>query len=283
MTALPVSESLHLSSLSAFLPSKKPSQEISLLSLGSSFVLLAGLTKTSPREVIFLLWDLQYSVLLASHTMPVPSTLVQAEKSGLILELAGTEGTSSQATLVLTPAVPPKNASKSGDTSAALRSTVLVVPYTLPATSTIAGAMGQASASSKWLAKQSPKDVASDLGTGSGIDKTQAALLRTMRTSVEQNRPEAASTAFFEWAEKQGHSEDAALKTQGKPQLGDQFVRALLDVVLQPSKGGDVPYSGKVTRWLLEQRAVSAEMVEGGLISALKQRGDWVSFFLSRS
>lgn len=111
------------------------------------------------------------------------------------------------------------------------------------------------------------------------MDQAKTGLLGTMRTSVEQNRPEAASTAFFQWIEKQGQSENGLPKSQGRPDLGHEFVRVLLDIVLQVSKGGDVPYSDKVTRWLLEQRVVSAEMVEGGLIFALKQRGDWVIFY----
>ncbi|KAF7965939.1 hypothetical protein HWV62_40764 [Athelia sp. TMB] len=275
-----VSEPLHLAAFSAFSSSKKPSTEISLLSLGSSFVLLAGLTKGPAREVVFLLWDLQYSVLLASHVMPLPSTLAQAEKTGLHLELAGV-GKASQATLVLAPSAPQKNADKSGNALGPIRSTVLSIPFTLPETSTIASAMGQASASSKWLSKQNDHDTASGAGARNGLDQVQTSLLRTMSTSIEQNRPEAASIAFLEWTEKRGQSQNPPQKSQGNPErpyLGHEFVRALLNIVLQPSKGGNLPYSDKVIRWLLEQRSVSAEMVEGGLIIALKQRGDWARF-----
>jgi hypothetical protein len=54
-------------------------------------------------------------------------------------------------------------------------------------------------------------------------------------------------------------------------------VKELLDIVLQPAVGADLPYSSKVLRFLLEKRAVSANMVEGGLLHALKLRNDWVS------
>lgn len=201
-----VAESLQLATLSALTSThQKFAGEMSLLSLGSSFVLLAGIARTPTCEIALLLWDLQYAVLLASHTLPIPSTLAQADKSGLVLELVG--GGSNQTMLVLTPTSPPpsgKNSSKSSDAASSLRSTVLAIPFTVPATSTIAGAMGLASNSSKWLTNNESAEASSKMDAG------QMTLLRTMRTAVEQNRPEGASTAFFEWTQKQNQ------KSQGK-------------------------------------------------------------------
>lgn len=62
--------------------------------------------------------------------------------------------------------------------------------------------------------------------------------------------------------------------------LGHEFVRQLLDVVIQPSKPNVTAYSPKVVHHLLERRVVSANMVEGGLIPVLLSRKDWVSSFL---
>ncbi|TFY73214.1 hypothetical protein EWM64_g10798, partial [Hericium alpestre] len=56
-------------------PTDRSASEISLLSLGASFVLLAGITTTHPPELTLLLWDLQYSVVLAVHSLPIPSSL----------------------------------------------------------------------------------------------------------------------------------------------------------------------------------------------------------------
>lgn len=63
--------------------------------------------------------------------------------------------------------------------------------------------------------------------------------------------------------------------------LGHEFVRQLLDVVIQPSKPNVTAYSPKVVHHLLERRVVSANMVEGGLIPVLLSRKDWVSFLSS--
>ena len=195
-----ISEPIILTSLSALAPganvgpSTKFQNEITLLAIRSTFVLLAGVTRGPTREIIFLLWDLRYSVVLATHSIQIPSTLSQTDKRGLILELvaAGT----GQAILVLTPTAQ-HTKSTASEASSSLRSTVLVVPFTVPVTSTIANAIGLASHSKKWLVH----DESSPL-TYSELDATQLALLQSMRNMVKQNRPEGAGTAFFEWSKK---------------------------------------------------------------------------------
>jgi hypothetical protein len=171
----------------------KYQNEISLLSLGSTFILLAGLTRSPTREIVFLIWDLKYSVLLASQTMPIPSTLSQADKEGLTLELVAAG--SGQAMLVITPNTHPIKSPP--EVSSSLRSTALVVPFTVPAASTIANAMGLASRGAKWLVQDE-----SSPSMSSELDAIQVTLLQSMRKMVEQNRPDGASTAFFEWGKK---------------------------------------------------------------------------------
>lgn len=202
-------EPIYLGALSALTSgsqagaSSKSYNEISLLSLGSSFVLLAGTTRSPSREIVFLLWDLQYSVLLASHTIQIPSTLSQADKGGLVMELIA--ASAGQALLVLTPATHVTKG-KAPELGSSLRSTVLVVPFTVPRTSTIANAMGRASHNVKWLAQD-----ASSSSTHAELDTSQVALFKSMRDMIDQNRPEAASTTFFEWTQRRKQS---TLKTQ---------------------------------------------------------------------
>lgn len=99
--------------------------------------------------------------------------------------------TATQAMLVLTPNIHP---TKSTASESSLRSTVLVVPFTVPAVSTIANAIGLASLSDKWIVQDKSSPAYSEL------DKSQVALLESMRTLSRQNRPEGASAAFFEWS-----------------------------------------------------------------------------------
>lgn len=124
--------------------------------------------------------------------MPMPSSLSQAEKRGLRLELIS--GSTTQAVLGITPATSLKKGKGVDADSSSLRSTILVIPFTVPPTSTIANAMGHASNASGWISQDTASATLS-----SELDATQETLITSMRTMVEQNRPEAASTAFFEW------------------------------------------------------------------------------------
>jgi len=54
-----------------------------------------------------------------------------------------------------------------------------------------------------------------------------------------------------------------------------------MNSVLQPSKQTDTPYSSKIVQYMMKNGAVSHDIVEGGLIPALRRRRDWDSIFLA--
>jgi hypothetical protein len=166
--------------------------EIATLSLGSSHVLLAGITSSPVPEIVLLLWDLQYSVLLSSNTLPIPSTLSYSKEHSIRLTLI--PANASHALLILCPVS--RSAKSHAHTTS--RSSVLVVPFTAPVKSTVANAMGRAADGLEWIAK----DASSLESISSGLDHSRQELLRAMRNVVEQNRPAAASSAFFEWEKK---------------------------------------------------------------------------------
>lgn len=196
-----------------------------MLSLGSSHVLLAGITQNPTREITLLLWDLQYSVLLASQTLPIPSALSQSNENTIKFNLV--VANASQALLVLTPNVPSSHRKSQASTSSPSRSSVLVVPFTVPATSTIANAMGRASSGAKWFAQ--PNASASLAPPNQAkYDQARMKLLDTMRSAMGQNRPQAASVAFFEWEKR----EKAASE---KVEIGGS----------EGTKGGTSSYNGK--------------------------------------
>jgi hypothetical protein len=60
------------------------------------------------------------------------------------------------------------------------------------------------------------------------------------------------------------------------PTLGYTFVKDILNIVLQTSKPPNTPYSSEVVRYLLERQVVSTNMVEGGLLTILRLKDDWV-------
>ena len=165
---------------------------MSLLALTSSHVLLAAIAS---QEITLLLWDLQFSVLLASHTFSIPSAL---SSSSLHIRLVpGVDNATKsgsqvvgQAILVLS-SVPSKEKSDGGKTVSIL----VVVPYTVAAMSTIAAAMGRGDAGKKWLHAREEKKLSAD-------EKTRQKLLDTMQSAMQSGRPQTASAAFLKWAPK---------------------------------------------------------------------------------
>ncbi|KAF9461998.1 hypothetical protein BDZ94DRAFT_1262189 [Collybia nuda] len=274
----PATETFRLTGLS-FISNTKSTEDISLLSLGSSHVLLTAVSK-SPAEIVLLLWDLQYSVLLAYNTLPIPSSLTESNDATIKLTLVHT--LNSQAILLLSPTSPDGGRKLQTSTS---RSSVLVVPFTVPATSTIANAMGRASFGAKWI----------DQGTASSSkslsppthDPVRSKVLATMTTAMQQNLPQAANVAFFEWEKREtvaaARASDLAVDSDinSHPALDYAFVKDLLTTIFQLSKPANTPYSSEVLRYLLDRRLVSGTMVGGGLLAALRLKGDWQSIELA--
>ncbi|KAI0322531.1 hypothetical protein OF83DRAFT_1093764 [Amylostereum chailletii] len=261
-----LASSPRLSNLSPLSTSTRPSSaphSIALLALNTSLVLLAGITtEKSAPSIALLLWDLRYSVLLASHILPIPSPLAPAHsKEGISVHLV--PATPNQALLVLSPHAPAR-----GSTS---RSVVLAVPLAVPPRSTIANAMGKAAAAAKWLAEDH------EAKADPTLDPDQRTLVDAMRAAMQQNRTGLADNAFFEFLEKakgKAASEGKQVKQEGVV-LGHEFVRAVLDVCLQPSQAPSTVYSFKTTNYLLRHKIVTSAMVDGGLLPVLLVRQDW--------
>ena len=189
----------------SFISSPTLKQSISLLALTSSHVLLSGVSPTSQSEIILLLWDLQYSILLTSQTLPIPSLLAS---NPLHLRLVPASTRSSKeaqnqtllqdhALLLLSPSR--KIADKMQSTSS-----VIVVPYAIPHTSTIAAAMGKAALSKQWV-RNTPTTQTQP------ADLARTKLLGTMRAAMEAGRAQAAAVAFFAWekSEKEADAKEA--------------------------------------------------------------------------
>jgi hypothetical protein len=153
--------------------------------------------------------------------------------------------------------------------------------------STIGNAMGRAQAGAQWLVQPGANDT---------LGPARAQVLASIQTAMSNNDPQAAEAAFFDWEKSEQQSgEDnnggggevrlwsspvfvkGLTSPQSQVALGHSFVHDILTTILQPGKQSS-PYSSVLVRTLLQRRAVSASMVEGGLLAALKLRGDWVSF-----
>ncbi|KAJ7601002.1 hypothetical protein C8J56DRAFT_911837 [Mycena floridula] len=260
-----VADPMRLGALSfVTLPSQRGG-EVSLLSCGSSIVLLAAVTATPTRDIVLLLWDMQYSVLLASQVFALPSRSSD-EKTGVSLELI--PATQSHVLLIITPA-----SGKRQTTASSLRSSILVIPIKSPSKSTIANAMGRASAGAPWLASE--LEVSGSRSTP--YDAGQIKLLADMRSAVQQNRPQAANESFFEWQKREIVDGEKSLEGQKPVVLGYGLVKELLNIVLQPNMPANAIYSSDIVLHLLQRRLVSATMVDFGLLRLLRMRNDWKS------
>ncbi len=302
LTISQVSEPLCLQNLT-FVNSTRTS-EVSLSALTSSHVLLSAVTTGSVPEIVLLLWDLRYGVLLSQQSLSVPSTLPRPKKHGAVLQLltspaipptSGSSQTSAlnlNALLVLLP-VAERDMQTQAETSTGTRprSTLLVVPLTVPTTSTIAAAMGKAHAGARWV---SPKSAQGQQAQGlpvRGAPELGAAArkaLREIKTSLDGNAngsTEGAERVYFEYVKQMSRGK---AESQSTP-VDYAFVQGVLELVLRPpsataaSGEGKVQkacaYSPKIVSHLLENKMVSSSMVDGGLLPALGARNDWVSCF----
>ena len=269
----PISSPLRLAGLS-FIEStsdtastRQNSRAVSILSLDASLVLLCG-SVTHSQDLVLLLWDLRYSVVLASHRFSIPAKL-SALKGGVSLELIPALNT---LVLLLVTSGPLDKASRTS-------SAVLFAPVTAPANSTIANAMGRASSSAKWLAKTD--SMPNGHSPVVPFDPDCRNLLGRMKAAIHQNDLEAADSAFFEWLKSRSDS-SSAVDTQPvkpvNPLFGHEFVREILSIVLQsPSKSASPSYPVKTVHHLLENRVVSASMLSQSLLGLFGESNDWVS------
>jgi hypothetical protein len=187
-----LSTPIYLSGFSFLSASSK--YPVSLLALTSSHVLLAAVAS---QEITLLLWDLQFSVLLSSHTLSVPSALSSSQLH--IRLLPGSQTTTKNQIYVAGQAILILSSIPTQDSSTKSTSVLLVVPYSVPTTSTIAAAMGRGGAGKKWL-RDSEEQVSSESVKPSAEETARVNLLSTMRTAMQGGRPQAAVAAFMKWA-----------------------------------------------------------------------------------
>ncbi|KAF9036808.1 hypothetical protein BJ165DRAFT_609969 [Panaeolus papilionaceus] len=244
----PLTRPLHLAGFN--LTGTKPS--LTILSISSSHILLAGLSADS-SEIILQIWDLQFSVILASSSLSLPSALTSAPPQlqlvpgRPVLNSAQTQ-IDGQAILLI---------SSSKETSSKSTSLLYVTPYGVPASSTIAAAMGRGVQTKKWLREEKRSQ-----------DPAHSNLLSAVKTAVQGGRAQAASAAFSKWSQ-------ADEKT---PSLDYNFVKELLEIVLLLPSNSQA-YAGDIVQYLLEKKVVCSAMIPTPhtLLGLLRSRSDWKS------
>lgn len=181
-------------------------RQVSILGLNSSYVLLAGVTKDSNAEIALLLWDIQYGVLLHSHSLPIPSTL---DGDSLSFSAKLVQGSLTQALLLLSPVAPKTK-------HAQLRTSVLVAPFSVPETSRLADALGRAKAGVAWLASEDLSSTPPANSTQADITKSQNDLLQRLQELVEEEKMEDADNLFFNWVRANTEPAERRVKKEKK-------------------------------------------------------------------
>jgi hypothetical protein len=172
--------------------STKSPSEISIAALGSSFVLLAGIAQKPSRELVLLIWDVQYGVVLAKHTLSTPPF------DNVQLSLSTNPSSPGQALLIVSPTSSAANGKKSSPNKNTPRTVLYAVPYSVPKQSTIANAMGKMKDTLPWLAKADTEVEEQSFS----MTSEQRETLKKMRKAMDQNLPQKANEAYFDW-EKQ--------------------------------------------------------------------------------
>lgn len=253
---------------------------ICLLSLSSSLVLLTTTTGTPSSEIAVLLWDMRYGVVLASQAIPIPSALAPSIKLGISMSLLLADA--GQVLLTLCPANVSTTAPSTSESP--YRSTVYIIPLDPNLKSTIAGAIRKSPATSEWLALNPKTEKLAN-------NDPRSTLLVDMANHLQHKEPHKADEAFFRWVKENtsasGPSSSNVLSTStpdgtaSEALYGYSFVKELLGLFFAKESTGKPQYSPRVTRHLIESRVISAGMVDGRLLTALKQHGDWESIMLS--
>ena len=230
-----------------------------------------------------LLCDLQFSVLLASHVLSIPSTLSSSLYIQLVLGPQTLTKTHVQVTgqvLLILSSLPPGKDKEKASAKHKSTSVFFVILYTVPSTATISTALGLGGASDKWLCGLDDQN-SSIKPTAAETSRTK--LLTTIRSAVEGGRSQAAAAAFIKWVSQDGDEESSDINRGPKPALSRlleyNFVKELLNIILlrmQPNSnvtaaGAASAYSPEIIRYLLEKQVVCSAMIEGpgGLLGAL--------------
>ncbi|CUA77897.1 hypothetical protein RSOLAG22IIIB_06849 [Rhizoctonia solani] len=232
---------------------------LSIHALKGSIVIITGISASSPSKLVLLIWDAQYSVLLAERTSILPSPLPPSSTNITI----STRG-SSKTQLIIT-----------------ISTHILSASITLPQTSSIASVLGAADSSSEWLVPSTTLQ-----------DDTRTALVNRIRQEVQAGRAAQADAAFFRWVENQAESSigdkagtlASATKAAAKIPFPSAFAAALIDAAFPPEKEQDKEkekegptFASGIISALIWRGAAGQGMLRtpGGLYGALRRNRDW--------
>lgn len=174
LVSTPISENLQLRQFTIKTKTKKPAagDGLSVVSLGTSLVLLAGLVEGT-QDISLQIWDLSYGVLLTAQSMPVPSafhlpylSLTIADEGQVLLTVSSSQLHEKRR-----------------------RSSVHIVPVDARLKSSLAAALGKTALTAEWLIPRTLEDEGS------------TKIISDVQTSLQKNNAQKAEQAFLKWVD----------------------------------------------------------------------------------
>ncbi|TEB32253.1 hypothetical protein FA13DRAFT_1791065 [Coprinellus micaceus] len=196
-------------------------ETISITALTSSHVLLAALPPdASPSVAHIQIWDLQYSVLLSSHSLPLPSVFSSSLPGLKLIPARG------QAILSLST---PNSVSS-----------LFVIPYSIPPQSTLAVAISKGASTKPWIQSGAPEQRESESKSKGEVERER--VVASIKSAMASGKVSVAEGAFGAW-----------LKETEEPSLDYNFVKELLEVVLSSVGKNTPPHAPQIVKTLLDR------------------------------
>ncbi len=151
-----------------------------------------------------MLWDVQYSVVLAERQHPLPSYLSGLPLDNLQLKL--TIAPKSLALLVVRPSITVADNEKK--TAAGIKSLVLSIPYAVPVSSSLKNALGKAPFTQKWIASSKGRKLVH-------MHAPERDILKSLENTLKEGHIEKAEETFFEWLKTQARHPESGVQING--------------------------------------------------------------------
>ncbi|PVG03662.1 hypothetical protein CPB86DRAFT_810725 [Serendipita vermifera] len=287
---------------------------LSILSLTSSHLLVAGITTKDPA-IALLLWDTRFLTLLAERRVSIPASLSLASPDEIRLQLVSSSDR--QSLLVVNSQL----STTLTDSPSSTKGVIFIIPHNVPATSSLANAIGKAQATNNWLA---PAPKPPQLQGVDPEEESREEVLQEIIQALDAGKVEEADRIFFDWEAAEKATVKALAKEEAKKRMelksdskahvngnatgddvnmnsdddvkekhtekkvkvkhirtqvyfGYSFLTRLLEALLPSEIPPGRGYSPKIATYLLERKLITDGMVDGGVLKALQVRKDWES------
>jgi hypothetical protein len=182
---------------------------LSILALTSSHLLVAGITRKDP-SIALLLWDTRLSTLLTERKHSIPTSLSSVAPEEIRLQLVSSNDR--QSLLIVNS----QRSVTATDSSSSSKAIIYIIPHNVPATSSLANAIGKAQATNNWLAPapKPPQPQSTDPD-----EEKREEILQEIIEALNAGDVEQADRIFFDWEAAEKATVKALAKEEAKKRM----------------------------------------------------------------